>query len=93
VLTDKKFVHCVDLNFLLLYIQINIRYLIYKDEYLFVCLYVCLFVCLFVPYTKAHFRTDRNQTLHAAPPWPERDRRVYMGPKFVTSYTFWALFL
>ena len=52
-----------------------------------------MFVCMFVPYTNPHFWTDRNQTLHTSPPWSGRDRRVCMGPKFLTSSTFWALFL
>jgi hypothetical protein len=57
--------------------------LIYKDE--------CLYVCLFVPYINPHFWTDRNQTLHTAAPWPGRDCRVCIGPKFLTSSTFWSL--
>jgi len=55
-------------------------------------LYIKRNVCLFVPYTNPHFWTDRNQTLHTSPPWSGRDRRVCMGPKFLTSSTFWALF-
>ena len=27
-----------------------------------------------------------------SPPWSERDHTVCMGPKFLTSSTFWALF-
>ena len=60
-------------------------HLIYKDE--------CLFVCLFVPYTKPHFWTDWNQTLHTSPPWSGRDRRVCMGPQyfnFSTSSTYFV---
>jgi hypothetical protein len=53
---------------------------------------VCLFVCLYGIYTNSHFWTDLNQTLHKSPPWSGRDRRVCMGPKFLTSSTFWALF-
>jgi hypothetical protein len=40
---------------------------------------VCMYVCLFVPYTNPYFWTDRNQTLHTAPPWSGGDRRVCMG--------------
>jgi len=57
-----------------------------------VCLFVCLFVCLYVPYTNSHFWTDLNQTLHTSLPWSGRVRRACMGPKFLTSSTFWALF-
>jgi len=54
---------------------------------------VCLFVCLYGTYTNSHFWTDLNQTLHTSPPSSGRDRRVCMDPKFLTSSTFWALFL
>jgi hypothetical protein len=47
---------------------------------------------MFVPYANPHFWTDWNQTLHTSPSWFGRDRRVCMGPKFLTSSTFWALF-
>jgi hypothetical protein len=59
---------------------------------LYIKMNVCLFVCLFVPYTNPHFWTDRNQTLHTAPLWSGRDRRVCIGPKFLTSSTFWTIF-
>jgi hypothetical protein len=59
---------------------------------LFVCMFVCMYVCMYVPYTNSHFWTDLNQTLHTSPPWSGRDRRVCMGPKFLTSSAFWAHF-
>ena len=52
-----------------------------------------MFVCLCGSYTNSHFWTDLNQTLYTSPPWSGRDRRVCMDPKFLTSSTFWALFL
>jgi hypothetical protein len=51
-----------------------------------------MYVCMYGTYTNSHFWTDLNQTLHTSPPWSERDRRVCMNPKFVTSSTFWTLF-
>jgi len=54
-----------------------------------VCLFGSLFVSLFVPYTNPHFWADRNHTLHTSPPSSGRDRRVCMGPIFLTSSTFW----
>jgi len=59
--------------------------LIYKDE--------CLFVCSYGTYTNSHLLTDLNQTLHTSPSWSRRDRRVCMDPKFLTSSTFWVLFV
>jgi hypothetical protein len=55
-------------------------------------MFVCLYVCLFVPYANWHFWTDRNQTLHMNFPLSGRDRRVCIGPKFLTSSNFWAPF-
>ena len=55
-------------------------------------MFVCMYVCMYVPYTNSHFWTDLNQTLHTAPPWSGRDRRVCMGPKFLTSSTFGPFF-
>ena len=50
-------------------------------------------VSLFVPYTNPHFWTDRNQTLHTSPPWSGRDRRVCMGPQYVTFPIFTTYFV
>jgi hypothetical protein len=47
---------------------------------------------MYVPYTNSHFWTDLNQTLHTSPPWSGRDRRVCMGPKFLTSSLFGPFF-
>jgi hypothetical protein len=52
-----------------------------------------LFVCLFVPYTKSHFWTNLNQTLHTSPPWSGRDRRVCMDPRRLTFSTFLIYFV
>jgi len=52
-----------------------------------------MFVCLYGTYTNIHFWTDLNQTLHTSSPWSGRDRRVCMDPKFLTSLTFWALYV
>jgi len=52
----------------------------------------CLFVSMYGTCTNSHFWTDLNHTLHMPPPWSGRDRRVWLGPKFLTFSTFWALF-
>jgi hypothetical protein len=53
----------------------------------------CLFVSMYGTFTNSHFWTNLNQTLHTSCPWSGRDCRVCMGPKFLISSTFWALFL
>jgi hypothetical protein len=52
-----------------------------------------MFVCLYGTYTNPHFWTDLNQTSQTSPPWSGGGRRVCMDSKFLTSSTFWALFL
>jgi hypothetical protein len=59
-------------------------YLIYKDK----CLYVCLY------FIQIHISEPIGTKLCThLPPWSGRDRRACMGPKFLSSSTFWALFL
>jgi len=60
---------------------------------LYTILYIKMNVCLYGTYTKPHFWTDLNQTLHTSPPWSGGGRRVCMDPKFLTFSTFWFLFL
>jgi hypothetical protein len=69
----------------------NARYpcLSYIERWMFACLYVCMYGT----HTNSHFWTDLNQTLHMPPPWSGRNRSVCIDPKFLTSSTFWALFL
>ena len=62
-----------------------------NQKILYIKMNVCIY--MYVPYTNSHFWADLNQTLHTSPPWSGRDRRVCMGPKFLTSSTFWTLFL
>jgi hypothetical protein len=54
---------------------------------MFVCMYVCM------DGWNLYKFTFLNQTSHTSPPWPGRDRRVCIDPKFLTSLTFRAVFL
>jgi len=75
----------------LLFRPTNAQYILYIK--MNVCFFACLFVCMYGTYTNSHFWTNLNQTFHTSPPWSGRDHRVCMDPKFLTSLTFWVIFL
>ena len=61
---------------------------------LFVCLFVCMYVCMYVwnLYKSTFLNRSEPNFAHVSPLVWKRPR-VCMDPKFLTSSTFWALFL